>query len=264
MRDHSYSYNNIVLGGNLASLIFVYLNNYRLIITGLEVPLPYDTYETNRDLSKVKIQNIGKTLISPTGEVSFGMNKDDLFYNLYMRLAITGKIIYELPHQSIRIDKEQNLIKIVSDRSRIYSFKYKNLYTFNNLAGLDFEVPFDYYNIISTFSVTRCYKHQYEFLQKQENDIIEKGIFTKYTDLLTLTKVKKDELDPHIDFYIKSYLQKYLRTILINHPKHLTKVVGKKVVKKEVLVEQVIKKDNITLITLNDESILDGKYNQEK
>jgi len=194
--------------------------------------------------------------------VSFGMNKADLFYNLYMRLAVTGKIICELPHQSLRIVKEQSLVKIISEKSRVYTYKYKNLYLFKNF-DLDFEVAFDYYDIISMFNVTRCYKHEYEWLQKQE-DIVEKGIFTKYTDLITSTKVKKEELDTHIDFYIKSYLEKYLRTLLINHPRHFVKVVGKKVIKREIPIEQVSKKDNITLITLNDESVLDGKYNQEK
>jgi hypothetical protein len=263
MKDHVYRYDNIVIGGNLSSLIFVYLNGYRLIVTDLEVPLPFEMYEASRDLSSVKIKNSEKILVSPTGQVSFGMNKADLFYNLYMRLAITGKIICELPHQSLRIIKEQNLIKIVSEKSRIYNFKYKNLYSFKNI-GLDFEVPLDHFDIVSNFSVTRCYKHNYEYLQKQENGIIESGVFTKYTDLITLTKVNKEQLDTHIDFYIKNYLEKYLRTLLINHPRHFVKVVGKKVIKKEVLVEQVLKQDNISLITLNDESILDGKYNQEK
>jgi hypothetical protein len=263
MKDHVYRYDNIVIGGNLSSLIFVYLNGYRLVITDLEVPLPFEMYEAGRDLSIVKIKNTEKTLVSPTGEVSFGMNKADLFYNLYMRLAITGKIICEIPHQSLRIDKEQNLIKIVSEKSRIHTYRYKNLYSFKNI-GLDFEVPLDRYDIISDFSVTRCYKHDYEYLQKQENGIIESGIFTKYTDLITLTKVNKEHLDTHIDFYIKNYLEKYLRTLLVNHPRHFVKVVGKKAIKKEVLEEQILKKDNITLITLSDESILDGKHNQEK
>ena len=85
------------------------------------------------------------------------------------------------------------------------------------------------------------------------------GLFTKYTDLITSTKIKKDKLDSHIDFYIKNYLEKYLRTILKNHPKHLAKVTNTKSTRKEILEEKVILDNNICLITLSEENILNGK-----
>lgn len=265
MKKHVYRHDNIVIGGNLPSLIFVYLNNYKLIITKPEIPYVFEHFESDRDLSKLKIENIRKALTSPTGDVPFGLNKIDLYENLYYRLAITGKIIYELPTQSIRVNKEKNLIKIVSDRSRLYYFKYNNLFTFHkNITGLDFDLDVDHYQIINEFEIKRAFKHEYECLKEQEGGIINFGLFTKYTDLITTTKIEKDKLDPHIDFYIKNYLEKYMRSLLRNHPKHLVKVINKKSIKKEILEEKIISCDNVSLITLSEESILDGKSDSQK
>ena len=265
MKNHIYRYDDIVIGGNLASLIFAYLNKFRLIITKPELPYPFEFFDSQRDLSKLKIQNIQKTLISPTGEVSFGLGKCELYENLYYRLAMTGKIIYELPTQSIRVNKENNLLKIISDRSRLYHFKYKRLYTFHkDIIGLEFDIDTKQYEIINEFEVSRCYKHDYECLSEQDGGIINIGLFPSYTQLITSTKIDKDRLDPHIDFYIKNYLEKYLRTITVHHPKHLTKVVNKKTIRKEILEEKVVQCDNIQLITLSEENILDGKSDSKE
>ena len=260
MKNHVYAYDNIVIGGNLASLIFVYLNDYKLIVANPDIPEVFEHFDTQVDLSKLKIDNIQKALTSPTGDVPFGLSKADLYENLFYRLAMMGKILYEHPVQNIRVNKEKNLIKIISQRSRIYYFKYKNLFTFHkNIVGLDFDLDIDHYQIINEFSVTRVYKHEYECLTEQESGIINIGWFRKYTDLITSTKIKKDKLDSHIDFYIKNYLEKYLRTILKNHPKHLVKVTNTKSTRKEILEEKVILDNNICLITLSEENILNGK-----
>ena len=127
------------------------------------------------------------------------------------------------------------------------------------------DTTIDKYEIINTFDVSRCYKHEYQYLPRQEGGVVEFGLFEDYKSLITSTYVTKEYLDknPHVDFYIKNYLEKYLRTILVNHPKHLTKVVGNKSLKKEIYKEDIQIKDNISLITYSEESIINGKDRKE-
>lgn len=266
LKDHVYSFDTIVVGGNLASVIYAYSNKLPIIITKAELPPSIHFFDPSIDLKKLRIQNEYKGLLTPEGEILVGLNKEDLYTHLYYKLAFNGQIIFDVPQQSVRLIKEQRLIKIVSERSRLFSYKYKKLICFTkDITGIDLDVKLQKYEIISYFNVTRSYLHNYKAISEQEGGIINFGLFDDYKTLTTSTIIDKDVLDKnhHIDFYIKNYLEKYLSTFLVRIGRHKIKAVCNKVVKREIYEENITHKDNIYLITYSEESIINGKDHEK-
>lgn len=264
LKDHIYSFDTIVVGGNLPSLIYAYINKLPIIISKVDNPHSIDFFEPNISLKQIKLYNECKILSTPESTLTIGLAKENVYTNLYYTLAMNGQIIFDVPSQSVRLFKEQNLIKIVTERSRLFSFKYQNLISFSrNIIGLDVEVKLLEYELLGFFDVRRCYLHNYQALSEQEKGIIRFGLFEEYKTLLTSTLVDKEtfEKNHHLDFYIKSYLEKYLSTFLIQRGRHKIKVDCKKITKREIYEEKVIRDGNISLITLSEESIIDGKNN---
>jgi hypothetical protein len=266
LKEHVYSFDTIVIGSNLASLVYAYFNKLPIIISKTEIPPPIHFFDVDTDLSKFKIEIAYKDFLTPNGNILKGFNKGDLYTHLYYKLACNGQIIFDLPQQSIRLIKEQRLIKIVSERSRMFSFKYKKLISFTkDIIGLELDTRLDKYELIGYFNVTRSYLHHYTAITEQENGIINFGLFENFKNLITSTMIKKDILDKnhHIDFYLKSYLEKYLSTVLVQRGYHKIKVACNKLIKNEIYQEDVVSKDNVYLITYSEESIINGKDNQK-
>ena len=264
LKDHIYSFDTIVVGGNLSSLIYAYINKLPIIISKVDSPHSIDFFESNISLKQIKLNNEYKVLATPESTLTIGLSKENVYTNLYYTLAMNGQIIFDVPSQSVRLFREQNLIKIVSDRSRLFSFRYENLISFTrNIVGLEMEVNLLQYELLGLFDVRRCYLHVYQALSEQEKGIIRFGLFEDYKTLLTSTLVDKEtfEKNHHLDFYIKSYLEKYLSTFLIQRGRHKIKVDGKKIIKREIYEENIIRDGNISLMTLSEESIINGKNN---
>ena len=261
MKDHVYSFENLIIGGNLASLVFAFKTGHPIIISKVDIPYSHHFFKTDIELNKLKVKNESKELITPSGSILVGLKKEDLYSHLYFLLSVNGQIVLEIPSQTTRLHKEFNLVKIVSDRSRLYSYKYKKLYCFTrSIIGLETDVKTIAYELINYFNITRCYKHEYEAIDKQQDGIIDFGLFDTYKRLCTSTTLQKDILEKnhHVDFYIKNYLEKYLRTFVVNHPKHLAKATCHQTIKKEILEEVVYEYDNILINTLSEESIING------
>lgn len=268
LKDFVYSFDTIVVGGNLASLVYAYLNKLPIIISKTEPPSSIHFFNPTVDLKKIKIKNVCKELLTPEGEILVGFNKEDLYTHLYYKLAFNGQIVFDVPQQSIRLLKEYRLIKIVSERSRLFSFKYKKLISFTkDIIGLELEAKVKQYELIGFFEVTRSYAHSYKALSEQDGGIINFGLFEEdnHKNLTTSTIISKEVLEKnlHIDFYIKSFLEKYLRSFLTQYGRHKIKVACKKLQKIEIYEEQILKKDNTCLVTYSEESIINGKDNQE-
>jgi len=264
LKDHIYSFDTVVVGGNLSSLIYAYINKLPIIISKADIPHPIDFFEPNISLKQINIKNDCKILSTPNSTLVIGSLKENVYSNLYYTLAMNGQIIFDVPSQSVRLFKQQNLLKIVSERSRLYSFKFEKLICFSkDVSGLELEVKLQQYELIGNFDVTRCYLHNHQALSEQEQGIIRFGIFEDYKTLLTSTLLDKEILNKnhHIDFYIKSYLEKYLDSFLVRRGRHKIKADCKKMLKREIYKEDVIHDGNITLITLSEESIINGKDN---
>lgn len=262
LKDHVYSFDTIIVGGNLASLIYAYQSKLPIIISKTDIPPSISYFDTSIELKKLKIENVYKGLLTPEGETLVGFNKEDLYTHLYYKLSFNGQVIFDVPRQSIRLVKEQKLLKIVSEKSRLYSFKYKKIISFTkDIIGLELDVKLQKYELINNFNVTRAYIHNYKAILEQEGGIIRYGFFDDYKTLTTSTLIEKDILEKnhHIDFYIKNYLEKYLSTFLNRIGRHKIKVVCNKTIKREIYEENITYKDNVYLITYSEESIINGK-----
>jgi hypothetical protein len=261
MKDHVYSYDNLIIGGNLASLVFAFKTGYPIIISKVEIPYSHHFFKIDIELNKFNIVNESKDLITPSGNIMVGLKKEDLYSYLYFLLSTKGQVVLEIPAQTVRLSKEFNLVKIVSERSRLYSYKYKKLHCFTkNIIGLETEIKIVSYELINSYNITRCYKHEYEAIDKQENGVIDFGLFDTYKRLTTSTILEKEVLEKnhHVDFYIKNYLEKYLRTFVINHPRHLAKATCHHTIKREILDEVILEHGDIVINTLSEESIING------
>jgi hypothetical protein len=260
LKDHIYFFDTIIVGGNLASLVYSYINGLPIIITKPDVHESIYLFKPEIDLTKFGgIKNEVKQYITPEGVHEYGLKKQDFYYYLYYLLSMRGLIVFDASMQSIRIE-EKNLLKIVSNKARLYSFKYKTMISFTkDITDFGLESELLRYDLVNYYDIKRSYKHDYTMLEKQENGLLEFGIFEHYNKLVTLTHLDKDFNNTHIDFYIKNYLEKYFKTFLKNHERHFIKANCTKTVKTEVYKENIITKDNIHLYTLSEERIINGE-----
>ena len=67
LKDHVYSFDTIIVGGNLASLIYAYQSKLPIIISKTDIPPSISYFDTSIELKKLKIENVYKGLLTPEG-----------------------------------------------------------------------------------------------------------------------------------------------------------------------------------------------------
>ena len=112
LKNHIFTHTeNIVIGGDVASLLFAFSNDYYITFTEPQRPFFFDKFST-------------------------GEPKEKIWDFLFLQMMYRGKILGVYPNQSIR--REEDIIKIITNENSLLKYKFKNVFCLDPtmLSGL--------------------------------------------------------------------------------------------------------------------------------
>ena len=134
------NYKNIVIGGDLRSVIFAYVHDYPLVFTEPKQPFRFDYFESAVKLDFVGIPSLSQSLRTPNGVKEVGIPKNLLWERLVFLLSLRGNLPLSDFCDKIRYDGEK--IVCTNEYSKIYEFSFDTCYYFgdSNISGLTTQV----------------------------------------------------------------------------------------------------------------------------
>ena len=177
----------MVLGQDLASVIYAYLTNSDLIFTDLEAPnefefLPPDFNTSLFDLPKIEIK-----IRSCNGQVSFGYPKVELWNHLLFVLSASGRLPFGTT--PVNIEKSDDVL-FVKTKSNKYSMSFSEIQTFTNRHNGN--------EVYDWFDARSCGPHDLEYF-KQEHNFVKEMFFYPSSRLGTPSSVKDVLVISHMD-----------------------------------------------------------------
>ena len=116
------NYEKIVYGGSLEAFLFAYKNNLPVLYTNLKPPFLFDYLQPVGEFDKLNIKSPPNVLNSPTGSISYGPNKLQIWQKLYFLLSMSGKILYGDTVKSATIEGHEMHLNCGTSKRKIISF----------------------------------------------------------------------------------------------------------------------------------------------
>ena len=135
-RDLIPHYQNVVVGGDLRSAIFAYINDYPLVFTDPKPPFRFDYLPTQVKLDCVGIPSESQKLKTPDGFKEVGISKALLWERMTFLLSLQGNLPLSNFCDNIRYDGEK--IVCTNEYSKIYEFSFDACHYFgdSSVSGL--------------------------------------------------------------------------------------------------------------------------------
>ena len=151
LNNHIYKFEGVVIGGNTDAVRYSYENKYPLILNHLEKSHPFDLVE---------------------GHQSSTALRDKLLADLSLR----GLNMFADKISNVRIE-ENNLVKVVTQNSRVFRVQYDKLYVFDdqNVEGMQASYQKDTlgYKVLDWYDIPSCAPHDIKKLTSDEDFVRE-------------------------------------------------------------------------------------------
>ena len=121
---------NVVIGADLRSLIFAYVNDYKLVFTEPRPPARFDYFHPTIELDFIGIPPINQILKTPDGFKEVGIPKILLWERLIFLLSLRGNLPLSSLCDKIRYDGEK--IVCTNEYSKIYEFSFGTCHYFGD------------------------------------------------------------------------------------------------------------------------------------
>jgi hypothetical protein len=130
------NYEKIVYGGSLEAFLFAYKNNLPVLYTNLKPPFLFDYLQPVGEFDKLNIKSPPNVLNSPTGSISYGPNKLQIWQKLYFLLSMSGKILYGDTVKSVSIEGYEMHLNCGTSKRKIVSFDQVIFFDDAGVTGL--------------------------------------------------------------------------------------------------------------------------------
>lgn len=193
IRDIEFSYDNLIVGSNLNSLIFCYKSGYPIIFDHIEKPLFFDKIPDNVCLKEFGIKK--------------EINQLGLWERLFFYLSLSGQLIYPESFSSIRIIDSQ--VRATTPKARMLKINFNNLHVFNheNIFGINYKKinSEKHYKVYDYFDVRSGMKHDFDLIQGDDN-FVKEIMFYKtnrvdgnhdFKDAISISLLNKEDLDEY-------------------------------------------------------------------
>jgi len=168
VRDHSYYFEEIVLGNSLPALTYSLVKNVPIVFSKDTPPHPFEFFDPHLDLSIYNTQNLVTEVISPTGVEEEGANKLEVWNKVIFKMGLRGLVLFPFKKDSLRIEKE-NTLRIVEGSSLI-NICFDQLVVFDGQGVEGLQVEFDgLHQVIDWINISSGAK------QKKDLDVIRTG-----------------------------------------------------------------------------------------
>jgi hypothetical protein len=219
MKNTVHKYENVIVGSSLEALLYSYITKYPVFFAGLKCPFEFEHFEPAFSFSL--IQHTTKKIYSNFGEIEVGINKLELWNNLFFLLSMAGQIPIAREPNSMRID---NGTLRINSNNKLIVVEPKNILLFDDLdvEGLGYpKEKVGNYVAYDFIEFNSMYPHPYEYIKDDTNNIISKLWFLEPTNnirfkdgcLVSYFKKKKQmeqELaDYNLKFRLKDIFKEY-------------------------------------------------------
>jgi len=130
------NYEKIVYGGSLEAFLFAYKNNLPVLYTNLKPPFLFDYLQPVGEFDKLNIKSPPNVLNSPTGSISYGPSKLQIWQKLYFLLSMSGKILYGDTVKSASIEGYEMHLNCGTSKRKIVSFDQVIFFDDAGVTGL--------------------------------------------------------------------------------------------------------------------------------
>jgi len=130
MKDHVYSIPTVVIGSNLASLMFAYIQNATYIQNTIAAPYPFDYFAPTLNLEFLDISNTTAFITSHDGPQEVGLSRLEVWNKLLFKIALEGRVPFYGESVNIRI-KNNTLVVVREGTTRFY-LEFENLFLFDD------------------------------------------------------------------------------------------------------------------------------------
>lgn len=170
MNKHIYQLNNVVVGSSFEAVYYSYINQFPLVANTI-APIPF--FDKVDLASYVHLpQGIFSRKDAPMAEAR------DYFLSL---LSLEGLNMFSDKISKIRVNQEDNLLKVLTKNSRLFKIEYRNLFLFDdqNVEGVEFTYESDGINrVLDWYGISSCSPHEHEVITSNE-DFVREVYFTE-------------------------------------------------------------------------------------
>jgi hypothetical protein len=149
MRDQVYEYDEIVIGGSLSALLYSFYKSKPVIFVKPQKPLFFESHTV------------------------------DLWAKTNFLLNLSGLMPCQENVSAIRIDKDEKILKVVTDNSRMAKFKFESLRVFDDQEVLGLGDPAEQvknYMVLDWMNVLSGMAHEHDVLESGD-DFVNKVYF---------------------------------------------------------------------------------------
>ena len=193
LRNASIRQTNVVIGGDLKSLLLSIIHHCPLVVNNLRPPSFIERFGGFPDLSPFGLDN--------------NSSKLDLWKRLMYILSIEGKILNAQQFSTIEINAKENTLTVLSERNKT-QFQYENLYVTDpsNIRGTRFYTKYKKkQKVYDFFNVKSATRSDLEEIQRDEDFInhilfyesLRDNTHSYVKDLCITSYLTEEQLDSH-------------------------------------------------------------------
>jgi hypothetical protein len=193
LRNASIGQTNVVIGGDLRSLLLSIIHHCPLVINNLRPPSFIERFGGFVDLSPFGLQD--------------NSSKLELWKRLIYILSIEGRILNAQQFSAIEINSKENVLTVLSERNKT-QFQYENLYVTDpsNIRGTRLYTKYKKkQKVYDFFNVTSATRTGLDEIQRKEDFInhilfypsIRNNTHSYVKDLCITSYLTEEQLDNH-------------------------------------------------------------------
>jgi hypothetical protein len=189
---HHYKIDKLVIGTDLASLIYAYLSNSTFIFKEIIEPTPFEFLPLDFPLDLFNHTPVQIEMKSHSGTVRFGTPKLELWSRLIFVMSSTGLLPFGLKETNIRQEPDAIVVKT---KSRNYYYEVTSVVRIEN--------TFHKYNVYDWLDVRSCGTNTLEYAKTSESFVSElffypsprNGAKQNDSDLLVISSLTETQLE---------------------------------------------------------------------
>ena len=161
-KNNHYKVDKLVIGTDLAALIYAYLNNLPFIFKEIVEPTPFEFLPTDFPMQLFGHQKTEIEMSSLGGSIKFGTPKLELWNRLVFVMSCSGLLPFSLKDVTTR---EEGGTLIVKTKSRNYKYEVGEVIKFNN--------AYHKYTVYDWVNIRSCGKNELEYVKTDDNFVSE-------------------------------------------------------------------------------------------
>lgn len=189
---HHYKVDKLVIGTDLAALIYAYLNNCTFIFKEVIKPTPFEFLPLDFPIDLFNHNPVRIEMETMSGAITFGTPKTELWNRLVFVMSSSGLLPFGLKEISIR---EEGDLVAIKTKSRNYYYEVSEVIKIKN--------TFHQYNVYDWLDIRSCGKNDLEYVKTEDNFVSElffypslrNGTKQNDNDLLVISSLTETQLN---------------------------------------------------------------------